>query len=560
MNKLSLILLCTAVWIGCIAPASADMVIPADGALVRTEGGPLPDGGWNLWTNGRVGQPIRITDGATYQVVVRAFGSPAAGVWPRMAFQMDGRTVRTVTVDRATWTDYRFQVELPAGVCELAVAFVNDAVVGDEDRNLYLDRFTVKPPLGAADPIRVGTEEWSQAAEQRERELVAATDRAIEKHRKADVTLRLVDPQGKPVTGARVSVEQTRHEFLFGCNIFDFDRLPDATLNTAYKKRFEELFNCATVGFYWRWYERQRGKPLYEYTDKVIAWCRYYGIRVKGHPLLWGCEAGVPHWSDGQPTRDVQRNRVQEILRRFQGRIEFWEVVNEPSHLDDPKVDEPYRWARQADPTAHLIINDYAVLADGCPDFFQLVSEAKRNGVPFDGIGIQAHEPRTMRFPLHRVQQILDEYATLGKDLHITEFTPTSAGQKITGSHRSGVWDEAAQAEYAMKFYRVCFAHPAVVAITWWDLSDAASWLPGGGMLRPDMSPKPVYEGLRRMIREEWKTKRTGTTDGTGLFSFRGFYGTYRIAVAGLTGADPRIEKDLQILRRGPAKVDIVLP
>ena len=108
-------------------------------------------------------------------------------------------------------------------------------------------------------------------------------------------------------------------------------------------------------------------------------------------------------------------------------------MVNEPSHLAEPKIDQPYRWARQADPRAYLIVNDYDVLADSGPGFFKLLTAAKQNGVPFDGIGIQAHEPPTMRFPLDRVQEILDQYATLGKDLHITEFTPASAGQKITG-------------------------------------------------------------------------------------------------------------------------------
>ena len=135
----------------------------------------------------------------------------------------------------------------------------------------------------------------------------------------------------------------------------------------------------------------------------------------------------------------------------------------------------------------------------------------------------------TMRFPLDRVQEILDQYATLGKGLNITEFTPTSAGKKITGSHREGVWDEAAQADYAVKFYRVCFAHPAMRAITWWDLSDQGSWLPGGGMLRADMSPKPVYEQLKRLIHEEWKTALHATTDDDGRLSFRGFCGTYRL-------------------------------
>ncbi len=146
-------------------------------------------------------------------------------------------------------------------------------------------------------------------------------------------------------------------------------------------------------------------------------------------------------------------------------------------------------------------------------------------------IAIKAHEPSTMRFPLDRVQEILDQYATLGKGLNITEFTPTSAGRKISGSHREGVWDEAAQADYAVKFYRVCFAHPAMRAITWWDLSDRDCWQPGGGMLRADMSPKSVYEQLKRLIHEEWKTTLRTTTDNDGRFTFRGFCGTYRLVL-----------------------------
>ena len=63
-----------------------------------------------------------------------------------------------------------------------------------------------------------------------------------------------------------------------------------------------------------------------------------------------------------------------------------------------------------------------------------------------------------------------------------------------------------------MKFYRVCFAHPAMRAITWWDLSDQHSWLKGGGMLRADMTPKPVYEQIKRLIHDEWTTRLAGTT------------------------------------------------
>ncbi|MCU0962954.1 MAG: endo-1,4-beta-xylanase, partial [Pirellulaceae bacterium] len=485
------------------------------------------------------------------------WGSAAGGVWPEMALLVDGGVVHTATVDHADRRDCTFPTELTAGVHEIAVAFLNDALVGDEDRNLYIERITLRAPQGAGAPALAGIAEVAAAAQQREQDVLHATAASIARHRQRDAVLIVVDQEGQPMPNLDVSVDQIGHDFLFGCNIYGFDRFRSDADNAAYRDRFAELFNYATVGFYWRWYEVERGKPQYEYTDKVVAWCQQRGIRLKGHPLLWGDEAGVPPWSDGQPAPEIQRHRVAEIMGRYRGKIEFWEVVNEPSHLAEPKIGQPYRWAREVDPEAYLIVNDYHVLADGAPGFHRLLEQAVRDQVPFDGIGIQAHEPRTMRFPLDRVQAILDQYATFGKELHITEFTPTSSGQPIAGSYREGVWDEAAQAEYAVQFYRVCFAHPAMRAITWWDLSDAASWLPGGGMLRADMSRKPVYEQLKRLIHQEWHTAAQGCTDENGRWTFRGFHGTYRLSA---TVAGRAVTADVRVRPHGPAELTVVLP
>jgi hypothetical protein len=41
-------------------------------------------------------------------------------------------------------------------------------------------------------------------------------DDGIERHRKSDMTLTIVDASGKPVGGAKVKITQTSHEFLFG--------------------------------------------------------------------------------------------------------------------------------------------------------------------------------------------------------------------------------------------------------------------------------------------------------------------------------------------------------
>jgi len=514
-----------------IVPAGAGaLTIDAGKAAIHTAGAAMT-GGWNLHSNGEVGDYVRAEKDGDYEIVIRAYGSPCKSVWPLAEVRVDGNPRVSVTVGSKEFADYTLKLSLSAGPHTVTVAFTNDAMEGGEDRNLYIARFDLRPLAGAKELAAGKPADVASAAEDREKAALDLAAKSIEANRKAAASIRVIDAAGKPVAGATVKADLARHEFLFGCNIYMFDRFKTAAENAAYKQRFADLFNYATTGFYWKSYEPDRGKPDYAYTDKVVAWASEQHIRLKGHPLLWGDAAGVPRWSNGQPSADVQKARVEEIMRRYAGRIEFWEVVNEPSHQAGVKIDQPYRWAREADPKATLIVNDYDVMASGRPQFFDLLEKAKAAGVPFDGIGIQAHEPRAERFPLDRVQHILDHYATLGKPLHITEFTPASGGERITGSHRQGVWDEAAQAEYAERFYRVAFGHPTVAGITWWDLCDNGAWLKGGGMLRADLSPKPVYDALMRVIHTEWHTSVEGKTDAQGALALRGFRGEYRVEI-----------------------------
>lgn len=533
MNKLSLpILLCFAAL--CFPAPTHGLTIEAVKARVHPIGREQ-NGVWNLWSNGEVGDFFQFDQAGRYVFRVIAYGSPAGGGWPEMMVMVDDRQLGMIVLSNAQPASFEFPFETERGTHRLTVSFLNDLMMGKEDRNLYVVSLAVEPTSGLPSPLIGDAQAWRQ--ERRiletalEKKVLTAAALAIEQNRKGDATVRVIDAQGKPIEGAPVAVELTRHEFLFGCNIFGFDHHSNPAQNELYKQKFRDLFNYATSGFYWIAFERERGKPNYDYIDKVTGWCRTNGIRVKGHPLLWGNESGIPPWSKGQPDPATQERRVREIVERYKGRIEFWEVVNEPSHEMSIKIDDPYRWAREANPTAHLIVNDYFILADGGPSFRRLLVTSIQNGVPFDGIGIQAHEPANMRFPLHRVKAILDDYATLGKALHITEFTPASNGEPVVGSAIGGVWDEARQAEYAENFYRVCFSHPAMQGITWWDLSDGGSWRKGGGLLHPDLSPKPAYEALRKLIHEEWMTWVEGVTDHNGVFAFRGYYGNYKITV-----------------------------
>ena len=109
--------------------------------------------------------------------------------------------------------------------------------------------------------------------------------------------------------------------------------------------KFANLMNYATFPFYWPSFERQLGQPRYEYMDKVAAWCIENDIDRKGHPLVWNHTA--PRWipADAGEIKRLSDARVQEIVARYRGKIDIWDVVNEatdPFRFDNP-ITEAWR-------------------------------------------------------------------------------------------------------------------------------------------------------------------------------------------------------------------------
>ncbi len=80
-------------------------------------------------------------------------------------------------------------------------------------------------------------------------ELRPQIDSSIERHRKSDATIEVVDAEGKPVPDASLDIRQKTQTFLFGCNILPLGQLGDR--NEAYEQGFVKLFNLATTTFCW---------------------------------------------------------------------------------------------------------------------------------------------------------------------------------------------------------------------------------------------------------------------------------------------------------------------
>jgi len=403
----------------------------------------------------------------------------------------------------------------------------------------------------------------------------------IEQHRKGDLVVRVVDREGRPVSGAKVAVKQMRHAFLFGCNIYKWGKFDDPKLQEAYNDRFAEVFNYATVAFYWPRYEPERGQPNHKYAHDVVAWLRERNITPKGHPLAWNYRE--PDWlpEDSDEIYKLQLARIADCVKEFRGEIGVWDVVNEATHFEREKFAKAaprltatwnkvgriefakacFEQARAANPEATLLINDYRM--DEAYQHKVIERLVDENGKPlYDVIGLQSHM-HTGAWTTQRAWEVCERYARYGAPLHFTEMTILSGQRGWREDDDPRDWPttdegEARQAREVEQLYTLLFSHPAVEAITWWDFCDYHAWKKApAGFLRKDMSPKPSYQTLRRLIKNDWWTDTEGVTNADGALKVRGFLGDYRIRVTAADGAVKKVPAKLSAGK--PTVVKIVL-
>lgn len=394
------------------------------------------------------------------------------------------------------------------------------------------------------------------AQTQTDEELLAGADARIHQHRMGDLTLVVRDAEGNPLPAdTSVRIEQTRHAFRFGCGIFKYFKDDKPPLNTIHEQYFADLFNYVTIGTFWWWFEPEQDKCRYERTEHFIRWARDHEIEVQGSPVAWNFMD--PSWMPDDPDAcfRLQMDRIEKLLTRYRGRISSWILLNEATHVDRedrlkqaPKLvamvqhvglekymKKCFEIARKTDPDAELVINDYR----HDPAFEDVVLKKlvdEQDRPLYDVIGLQSHQHRGL-YPLTYLWEVCERFGQYGKPLHWSEMTLLSGqeGWYLADNDPDFDWTttpagEKKQAEAAVRQYTLLFSHPAVTAITWWQLSDRWTWMEApAGLLRRDFTPKPAYHALHKLIKEDWWTKTTSQTDADSRIAFRGFYGDYKI-------------------------------
>jgi len=356
----------------------------------------------------------------------------------------------------------------------------------------------------------------------------------IERNRKADLAIKVIDMAGRPVPNAKVHVELKRHAFRFGSCVA-VDNLLDASADgDKYRDVVEKYFNQAVFENDMKWQALADG--ISPRVDQALQWLRERNIQVRGHNLFWPGWRWLPEQlrkfeHDAEELGAMAKSHAIEVVSHFKGKLPQWDVVNEPytNHdlidaLGGPSVMvDWFKFAHQADPDCKLFLNDYGIL-EGGPDgahsqhFYNTIKYLIDSGAPIHGIGIQSHFGAALPSPT-QVLTTLDKFSEFGLPIELTELS-------------LNIDDRDVQVDYMRDFLICVFSHSNVHGLMHWGFWEQRHWRPQGALFAADWSVRPHGQACIDLVHNQWRTDVELTTKDDGTAEVRGFLGDYQIEVS----------------------------
>ena len=352
----------------------------------------------------------------------------------------------------------------------------------------------------------------------------------IDQNRKGIANIVVYDEQGQLVKDATVSVEMIRHQFGFGSAVDGTRFISDA----FYRKKVYELFNEVVLENDLKW-PSFNPNPLNN-TTRALDSLANHNIVVRGHNLVW------PNFTynlaslktlSANPVafRNEIERHIDQATLYAKSKVIDWDVMNEgvtntqfQAILGNEVMADWYKRVRINDRDVKLYMNDYDIIAAGGTNtvhqngYFNLINYIDSLGGKIEGIGMQGHFDSNLT-PITKVYSILNRFATLGKEIKITE-------------NDINVTQRDVQADYTRDLLTIVFSHPAVKSFLTWGFWAGQHWLPDGAFYALDWSIRPHGQAWLDLVFDQWWTKMTDlTTDSEGKTSIDGFLGTYKYTI-----------------------------
>ena len=286
----------------------------------------------------------------------------------------------------------------------------------------------------------------------------------------------------------------------------------------------------------------QPGPKQFESGDKLLAFCNSHGIAMRGHCLIWN--EWVPGWIKNMSAaerRSYFDAYIDEVVARYSGRLQSWDVVNEPfwpghkapggfrlgpwydAFGGTDYIRRAFERAAKVDGKTKLVLNEAQTERDDevglavRRGLLQLVSDLKNAGVKLDVVGLQGHlQPQYPHDPA-RFNDFLHELAALDVDIYITEFDVYDSTFPDDIAARDGEPSPGPPRQ----FLQTTLSHPAVKALITWELADKYTFYKGMALQKDPTTtrlprPLPYDEQFQRKpmwyaIAESFeKARRTG--------------------------------------------------
>lgn len=328
---------------------------------------------------------------------------------------------------------------------------------------------------------------------------------------------------GITVTGAPTSLRANTNSlgeiaasrgFLYGSPI----RLSSLATDRVYSEIVDRectLYVCAEM--HWRLVAPNPESTNFSIIDAAYKWASEHAKKFRGHALVW--HAQTPAWFAELPDRTAAEqaltHHIRTMCRHFAGRVQSWDVVNEAiqnsgrpdglrktvflEKIGPEYIDIAFRTAREADPRALLVLNEFDIEYD-IPDhrnrqryLLNLIDGLQRRRVPIDAIGFQSHL-NWAKNPYFNPRLLADYVAELtnrGLKIMVTEMDVVDRGAPSSIAIR-----DAEVAAIYKRYLEVMLENRALVAVITWGLTDRDSWITRGdkpAFRRTDgLPPRPL--------------------------------------------------------------------
>jgi len=319
------------------------------------------------------------------------------------------------------------------------------------------------------------------------------------------------DPVDCRADGANCSLREAAAQA--GVQVGAAFREISATDDPKYLPALIADFNSVTHEHAMKWAATQPEYGVFNFDepDRMIEIAEAHGMAVRGHTLVWeqATVDATPEYvtaiTDPEELRTLMANHIRTVVGHFRGRVDAWDVVNEPLDtlgsevyqnifyqlMGPGYIAEAFQLAHEADPDATLFLNEALVSNDG--DKFDallaLTADLLEQGVPIHGVGLQGHF--LTEAPNHdELLANLQQLAALGVVVELTEVDIILRGPG----------DDAARLErQRQEFFDMasaCLAVEACKRITFWGFTDRHTWI--NSFFGPDLAPLPLDENYER--------------------------------------------------------------